>query len=241
MTQWSFHVGKWEEEAWRYDRLCDSPQGGWGRCFCVAGKKSRKRLESVCSSQILVVAQLFHSIKEGIGVIFCGEKTMRATAMAGKFLQQLDLLAPILPDIGTHGQNATCRTEQSHAVNVLACVVEGDSFLLCRHIKLLWKVLSFWLQGFFTENKGKLIVGCLESVLAEVYSADDVDSVWKCESQLQCLHRLFASKSGFQAFTAVPGWVCVLKLLCLSAAELRNGEWWLVRRRGNESENLICA
>lgn len=60
-------------------------------------------------------------------------------------------------------------------------------------------------EGFFTENKGKLIVGCLESVLAEVYSADDVDSVWKCESQLQCLHRLFASKSGFQAFTAVPG------------------------------------
>lgn len=60
-------------------------------------------------------------------------------------------------------------------------------------------------EGFFTENKGKLIVGCLESVLAECYPAEDADSVFKCEAQLQCLHRLFASKSGFQAFTAVPG------------------------------------
>lgn len=60
-------------------------------------------------------------------------------------------------------------------------------------------------EGFFTENKGKMIVSCLESVLAESYSAVEADSIFKCEAQLQCLHRLFASKSGFQAFTAIPG------------------------------------
>ncbi|VDK25646.1 unnamed protein product, partial [Anisakis simplex] len=60
-------------------------------------------------------------------------------------------------------------------------------------------------EGFFTENKGKLIVGCLESVLNETYPPEgDLFSTAKCEAQLQCLHRLFASKSGFQAFTAVP-------------------------------------
>lgn len=57
------------------------------------------------------------------------------------------------------------------------------------------------LQGFFTENKSKTIVACLESVLMENFG----NEINKCEAQLQCLRRLFASKSGFQAFTAVPG------------------------------------
>ncbi|KAK6107132.1 DnaJ domain family protein [Brugia pahangi] len=56
-------------------------------------------------------------------------------------------------------------------------------------------------EGFFTENKAKTIVACLESVLMENFG----NEISKCEAQLQCLHRLFASKSGFQAFTAVPG------------------------------------
>ncbi|VDO17326.1 unnamed protein product, partial [Brugia timori] len=56
-------------------------------------------------------------------------------------------------------------------------------------------------EGFFTENKAKTIVACLESVLMENFG----NEINKCEAQLQCLHRLFASKSGFQAFTAVPG------------------------------------
>ncbi|EFO23478.1 hypothetical protein LOAG_05008 [Loa loa] len=56
-------------------------------------------------------------------------------------------------------------------------------------------------EGFFTENKAKTIVACLESVLIENFGSE----INKCEAQLQCLHRLFASKSGFQAFTAVPG------------------------------------
>uniref|UniRef100_A0A914YWG2 J domain-containing protein n=1 Tax=Panagrolaimus superbus TaxID=310955 RepID=A0A914YWG2_9BILA len=60
-------------------------------------------------------------------------------------------------------------------------------------------------EGFFTENKGRNIVGCLEAVLAEVYPKDEADAAFKCEAQLSCLHRLFASKAGFQAFTAVSG------------------------------------
>ncbi|KAK6027855.1 DnaJ domain protein [Ostertagia ostertagi] len=60
-------------------------------------------------------------------------------------------------------------------------------------------------EGFFTENKGKVIVGALEAVLGECYEKDDPNYVYKCEAQLQCLRRLFASKSGFQAFTEVPG------------------------------------
>ncbi|VDN56737.1 unnamed protein product [Dracunculus medinensis] len=60
-------------------------------------------------------------------------------------------------------------------------------------------------EGFFSENKGKLIIGCLEAVLGELYPVDEISSVSKCEAQLYCLRRLFASKSGFQAFTAVAG------------------------------------
>lgn len=60
-------------------------------------------------------------------------------------------------------------------------------------------------EGFFTENKGRVIVGCLESVLNETYTKDEPEYVLKVEAQLACLHRLFASKSGFQAFTSVHG------------------------------------
>ncbi|VDM97385.1 unnamed protein product [Thelazia callipaeda] len=56
-------------------------------------------------------------------------------------------------------------------------------------------------EGFFTENKSKTIVSCLESVLGEDFGVETK----KCEAQLQCLHRLFASKSGFQTFTVESG------------------------------------
>ncbi|KAI1707730.1 dnaJ domain-containing protein [Ditylenchus destructor] len=48
-------------------------------------------------------------------------------------------------------------------------------------------------EGFFTDNKNRTIITCLEAV------------VYKIEAQMACLHRLFASKIGFQAFTAVSG------------------------------------
>ncbi|PAV78254.1 hypothetical protein WR25_17655 isoform D [Diploscapter pachys] len=57
-------------------------------------------------------------------------------------------------------------------------------------------------EGIFSENKGKVILNALESVLNESYNKeDDPHYIHKHEAQLQCLRRLFASKSGFQAFT----------------------------------------
>lgn len=63
-------------------------------------------------------------------------------------------------------------------------------------------------EGFFSDNnKGRLIVNCLETVLDEAYPPDDPESVLKIEAQLACLHRLFASKSGkdscFRQFSEV--------------------------------------
>ncbi|CAD6190910.1 unnamed protein product [Caenorhabditis auriculariae] len=60
-------------------------------------------------------------------------------------------------------------------------------------------------EGFFTENKGKVIVGAIEAVLSENYGQEDQHYKHKTEAQLLCLRRLFASKSGFQAFTEVNG------------------------------------
>ncbi|CAD5210525.1 unnamed protein product [Bursaphelenchus xylophilus] len=61
-------------------------------------------------------------------------------------------------------------------------------------------------DSFFSDNnKSRNIVNCLEAVLAESYPPDEPMSLLKCEAQMACLHRLFASKVGFQAFTAVNG------------------------------------
>ncbi|KIH65507.1 DnaJ domain protein [Ancylostoma duodenale] len=50
-------------------------------------------------------------------------------------------------------------------------------------------------EGFFTENKGKVIVGALEAVLGECYEKDDPNYVYKCEAQLQCLRRVLSYKN----------------------------------------------
>lgn len=60
-------------------------------------------------------------------------------------------------------------------------------------------------EGFFSENKGKVIVNAIEAVLNENYTKEEKEYKHKTEAQLQCLRRLFASKSGFQAFTEVTG------------------------------------
>ncbi|PIC50764.1 hypothetical protein B9Z55_000154 [Caenorhabditis nigoni] len=60
-------------------------------------------------------------------------------------------------------------------------------------------------EGFFSENKGKVIVNAIEAVLGENYTKEEKEYKHKTEAQLQCLRRLFASKSGFQAFTEVTG------------------------------------
>ncbi|KAL3096073.1 hypothetical protein niasHS_005832 [Heterodera schachtii] len=81
-------------------------------------------------------------------------------------------------------------------------------------------------EGFFTDNKSKTIVACLDAVLSEqivqqqqdmvvqtqrvvnnVHApvVDTTEPIIRIEAQLACLHRLFASKTGFQAFTTVDG------------------------------------
>jgi hypothetical protein len=69
-------------------------------------------------------------------------------------------------------------------------------------------------------------VSCLEAVLSEQYTnltpdmqqtqrvvnnvhapvADTQEPTMRTEAQMGCLHRLFASKAGFQAFTTVEGY-----------------------------------
>ncbi|CAI4221283.1 unnamed protein product [Auanema sp. JU1783] len=77
-------------------------------------------------------------------------------------------------------------------------------------------------DGFFSEKKGKVIVAALEAVLCENYEKDDPQHVHKTEAQLQCLRRLFASKSGFQAFTEVNGVREKLGTLVIRALSKKN-------------------
>ncbi|CEF67733.1 DnaJ homolog subfamily C member 13 [Strongyloides ratti] len=58
-------------------------------------------------------------------------------------------------------------------------------------------------EGFFQSNKGKMIITTIESVLTESYQKDEENSILKGQAQLHCLHRLFASKAGFQAFSDI--------------------------------------
>ncbi|KAL7076697.1 hypothetical protein ACQ4LE_003778 [Meloidogyne hapla] len=63
-------------------------------------------------------------------------------------------------------------------------------------------------EGFFSDSKGKTIISCLEAVILEQYEVSKIDQheiSTQIEAQLACLHRLFAAKSGFQAFTTVEG------------------------------------
>lgn len=64
-----------------------------------------------------------------------------------------------------------------------------------------------------------MIVSCIDNVLCESYPANEADSLFKCEAQMHCLHRLFASKSGFQAFTAVTGYSALYFFIQVSCSE----------------------
>lgn len=98
--------------------------------------------------------------------------------------------------------------------------------------EVLFLFLKFFLKGllfksFLPDSKGRSIISCLEAVLSESYieasvnngqsasssvtqnskqnENNSIEVVYKIESQLACLHRLFASKIGFLAFTSVNG------------------------------------
>jgi len=57
----------------------------------------------------------------------------------------------------------------------------------------------------------------LEAVILEQYEVSKIDQheiSIQIEAQLACLHRLFAAKAGFQAFTTVEGFVEIFFLFC---------------------------
>ncbi|XP_066249736.1 dnaJ homolog subfamily C member 13 [Euwallacea similis] len=59
-------------------------------------------------------------------------------------------------------------------------------------------------EGIFSENKEKLIISALQSLVSREGDQKTI-SVFELESQFQALRRLVASKIGFAAFTKLPG------------------------------------
>ncbi len=62
---------------------------------------------------------------------------------------------------------------------------------------------SFSFQGLFAENKEKLIHSAINALLNHD-NTDNVVDTDLIEDQFLALHRLLASKAGFQAFTQLP-------------------------------------
>ncbi|KAK0084129.1 hypothetical protein PV325_007587 [Microctonus aethiopoides] len=62
------------------------------------------------------------------------------------------------------------------------------------------RLMNDYLQGLFTENKDKIIIGALSSLVAR-----DLETNIEVEGQFQALRRLVASKVGFMAFTTLTG------------------------------------
>jgi DnaJ family protein C protein 13 len=59
-------------------------------------------------------------------------------------------------------------------------------------------------QGFFTENKEKLITAALQALVQKEGDQSAI-SLADLEAQFQALRRLVASKVGFSAFTTLSG------------------------------------
>lgn len=62
------------------------------------------------------------------------------------------------------------------------------------------------LQGIFSENKEKMIIGALQTLVQKEGDQKSISSV-DLEAQFQALRRLIASKVGYAAFTHLPGLV----------------------------------
>lgn len=72
--------------------------------------------------------------------------------------------------------------------------------------------MVFVLQAFFAENKEKLILGALQALTQkEAEKVADVSN-FELEASFHTLRRLLASKSGFAAFTNLPGYLSVFEL-----------------------------
>lgn len=62
------------------------------------------------------------------------------------------------------------------------------------------RVTNDYLQGLFTENKDKVILGALNSLVGK-----ELETNSEVEAQFHALRRLVASRVGFTAFTTLPG------------------------------------
>lgn len=62
------------------------------------------------------------------------------------------------------------------------------------------RVMNDYLQGLFTENKDKIILGALNSLVSR-----ELESNIEVEAQFHAIRRLVASKVGFMAFTTLSG------------------------------------
>lgn len=62
------------------------------------------------------------------------------------------------------------------------------------------RITNDYLQGIFTENKDKIILGALNTLISK-----DLETNCEIEAQFHALRRLVASKIGFAAFTTLPG------------------------------------
>lgn len=62
------------------------------------------------------------------------------------------------------------------------------------------------LQKLFTENKEKLIVMALTSIIAHQGDQNEI-AVHELEAQFHALRRLFATKAGFSTFIMLPEYV----------------------------------
>ncbi|XP_046608377.1 dnaJ homolog subfamily C member 13 isoform X1 [Neodiprion virginianus] len=62
------------------------------------------------------------------------------------------------------------------------------------------RVTNDYLQGLFTENKDKVILGALNALVSK-----ELETNSEVEAQFHALRRLVASKVGFTAFTTLPG------------------------------------
>lgn len=60
------------------------------------------------------------------------------------------------------------------------------------------------LQGIFSENKEKIIIGALHALVQKEGDQKSINSI-ELESQFHALRRLVASKVGYAAFTTLPG------------------------------------
>ena len=98
---------------------------------------------------------------------------------------------------------------ESQLLKAIGSSVPGESFaqavsMFNANISYSGLLHAVTQDGFFMENKEKLINGALSALLAKEGDQDAISDP-ELEEQFQALRRLFASKAGFASFISLPG------------------------------------